>query len=337
MKNVISYFYNMNVEHIKINNNVYYFFSNGNNFVFQEVNDEFIDEEMLVNLSKSFINSSFGSFQVVNNKYNNVVTIYNDKKYVLLHDGILHDEHVDFNDILSVNIVPFFEVNDFQIKWNALWKDKIDYFELYVRNNYLKYSNVAIYFDYFLGLAENAVSYLEDTIKDGRIENVDKKVICHKRITTISTMRELYNPLNFVVDHPVRDVALYLKLLFFQDRIIDIDFDEILSKVNLSVYGARLLFSRMLFPSFFFDAFEKINDGNVSSEVIIKLVDKMSDYESFLEEVWSKLNERYSIPRIMWIKKVDYSSTFTTPNTSGISFTSIDSMPSFNVTSIMLQ
>ena len=140
-----------------------------------------------------------------------------------------------------------------------------------------------------------------------------------------------------MIDHPVRDMAEYLKMLFLSESYQSIDLKEILSQIVLSNYGARLFIARMLFPSFFFDSFEMLVDHKLEEKDLIYIINKMNSYEEFILKIYNMLKEKYLLPEIEWLKKVDYSSTLTTPNTSGTSFTSIDSMPSLSVTSIMLQ
>ena len=76
---------------------------------------------------------------------------------------------------------------------------------------------------------------------------------------------------------------------------------------------------------------------NKEEKQLFYIIDRVNEYEQYILNIYNILRQKHAIPEISWLKKVDYSSTFTTPNTSGTSFINIDSMPSLSVTSIMLQ
>lgn len=337
MKNAINYFYNVNVDSLRMIGENYYFFYNNNEFIFQEVKDFSFNYQAVFELNKILRDNNRMFFEIVLNKNKEIITSVADKKYILLMNSSLYDRKFNFYDILKTNI-PISNGNKLINKlnrsnWINMWENKIDFFESFISQNANKYSMFNKYINYFIGLGEAAISYAKDTINEEKATFLDNLVVSHKRID-YSNLKQLYNPLNIIIDHPTRDISEFFKKSFFDGESIDIS--NCINGLNLSDYGARLLMSRMLFPSFFFDLFEKVLDEVAMEKEILYLVDKMNDYEVYLLEIYNVLKEK-NIPEINWIKKVDYSSTLTTPNTSGTSFISIDSMPSLSVTSIMLQ
>ena len=126
-------------------------------------------------------------------------------------------------------------------------------------------------------------------------------------------------------------------MLFLSSKYKRSDIYSYINEISLSNYGAGLLMARMLFPSFFFDKFELLVENKISERECLKIIDRMNEYEEYIYYIYKVLRNKYDIFEIEWLKKVDYSSTFTTPKTSGTSFISMDSIPSFSVTSIMLQ
>jgi len=337
MKNAINYFYNINVDKLRMIDNDYYFLYDGKKFVLQMIKDNFIDYEAILELNNilSMNNNSF--FRIIMNKYSSAVTIISNKKYVLMLATNNYDRKFNYNDILDTNI--YISLDNKLISklnrnnWADLWKQKIDHFEAYINKNNNKYLVVNKYANYFIGLGEVAISFLENAKGKTKPSAIDRLVVCHKRIES-NNLKQLYNPLNLVIDHRSRDLAEYLKMTFFEERYIDIE--NCIKMLNLSDYSACLLIARLLFPSFFFDLFEKILEGRVSEKCISSLIDKMDNYEEFILKIYNVFNKK-NVPQIMWLKKRDYSSTLTTPSTSGTSFTNIDSIPSLSVRSIMLQ
>ncbi len=341
MKNVINYFYNFNIDNIRMIGDNYYFVYKNQNFLFQEIKDPQFDYQAIFELNKILIDNQRNFYHIILNKNNEILTYNSNKRYILMMDNSILDKSFDYIDILDINI-PVSESNKVitrlnRFNWIKLWEDKIDYFEMFINHNVHKYPKLNKYANYFIGMGEVAILYVKDTFENTKPNSYDNLVISHRRITSTTTLRELYNPVNLVIDHPVRDIAEYLKMLFLSESYQSIDLKEILSQIVLSNYGARLFIARMLFPSFFFDSFEMLVDHKLEEKDLIYIINKMNSYEEFILKIHNMLKEKYLLPEIEWLKKVDYSSTLTTPNTSGTSFTSIDSMPSLSVTSIMLQ
>lgn len=338
MKNAINYFYNFKIDNIRMINKDYYFSFEQKNYLFQNIKDTFLDYKALNELNNNLIFANRSFFQIVPNKDNNIITIIAENNYILMLDNSLEDREFDFYDLLETNIsidITKHMNSLIRTNWDELWKNKIDYFEMYVNQNINKRKIINKYINYFIGLSENAISYVTK-LNSGKMENnYDKLVVSHKRINDNKSLKQLYNPLYLVIDYPSRDISEYLKMVFFENK--DIDISKYIDTIKLTNYGAGLIIARMLFPSFFFDLLENFfEDKNIEKEIIV-MADKMFYYEKYLFKIYNLLKEKYDIPEINWLKKVDYSSTLTTPKTSGTSFTNIDSMPSLSVTSIMLQ
>ena len=71
-----------------------------------------------------------------------------------------------------------------------------------------------------------------------------------------------------------------------------------LNKINLTRDDAILLFSRLLFPTYFFDSIEFKTNFEIYSS-------RINQYEELLSIVFGLLNNIYKIPKIEWlIKKI---------------------------------
>lgn len=341
MKNVINYYYNLNIDNLRMIGNHYCFVYQGRKYIFQEVNDAQFDYQAIFELNKILINHNTFVYRIIANRDNQVITQYINKRYILMIDYSKEDREFNISDLLEMAI-PVNEENKVisrlsRSNWTSLWKSKIDYFELFINHNINKYLELNKYMNYFVGLGENAILYAQNTIEDIKPNYYDAPVVSHKRITPDTSIKQLYNPTNIIIDHPARDIAEYLKTVFWNNTYQTINIQAELDRVYLSNYGARLMIARLLFPSFFFDIFERLVENKIEEKKVFNIVDRMNEYEQYLLSIYNYLKTKYRVPDINWIKKIDYSSTLITPNTSGTSFTNMDSTPSLSVTSIMLQ
>ena len=85
-------------------------------------------------------------------------------------------------------------------------------------------------------------------------------------------------------DYKARDIGEYLKYLFFSKEYKNIDIKKFIKKLNFSKFSYRLLFGRMLYPSYYFDKYEKIINNNLNENDIISII-----------------NEKTIIPKVDWI------------------------------------
>jgi len=337
MKNAINFFYNVNVDNLlKINDNYYFFYKN-KKFILHKIEDMTIDYNAVYQLNQILLRDNYPFFRMILNKDSQIITTIQLDKYILMMDNDVNDKQIDLNDLLQTNIKiekPIKQFNSLKrTNWGILWKTKIDYLENFVNHNINKYCHIQKYINYFIGVAENSIVYLNHILSFENFDMASNQVISHKRIN-INSLKDLYNPLNLIIDHYSRDIAEYMKTSFFCNKIIEYD---LLYNIQLSREDVFCIIARLMFPSYFFDVFECLVLDKISEKDILRLIDQANEYEIYLLNIINNLKQKYNIMEIKWLKKVDYSSTLTTPTTSGISLTNIDSIPSFSVTSIMLQ
>ena len=153
-------------------------------------------------------------------------------------------------------------------------------------------------FFYYDGLTELAISLLN---------KVDfKKVnqyISHQRINKNPTIRELYNPINMIIDTRVRDIAEYFKNLFFYDSNPIDDIMIYLYQSQLSYEEALLFLIRMIYPSYYFDFYDDIISGKKQDNQIKVITTKVNDYEYLLSQIYHRISQVYLIPEIEMLKK----------------------------------
>ena len=188
--------------------------------------------------------------------------------------------------------------------WGLLWKKKIDYLEYHLEQNYKKYPILSDSFNYFVGMAENASSYLYYVVNNYNPLLVDIGVISHDRLDYNDTIYSLYDPMNIIIDHKARDIAEYIKLSFFRDNYSIFDELDIYFRYNYySIYGIGLIIARVMYPSFYFMVYEEVINNKANERDVVLITSRLSDYEDYLGDVFQYFHKYYNIKDINWIKK----------------------------------
>ena len=149
-------------------------------------------------------------------------------------------------------------------------------------------------------MSENAISYYNNI----EIDNNMMYYISHKVLRPTDKVDSLYNPLNIIYDYRVRDVAEYIKNSFWTDNHnIYNELNNYLYKNNLSLNEVKLLISRVLFPSFYFDLYEDIFNYNKDEKILNNIISRIDEYEEYLNSVIIYFKRFYPIDEIEWLKK----------------------------------
>ena len=303
MKNNIMYYYNLRIDNITQNNNNYYFTINNDNYCFTIYTRDIKESNEIYKLNKYMLSSNILVHEIIPNKDNYVVTIINNIPY------ILYKIYINKNKKLTINELTYLSNYTYQVdkiltrnNWNVLWSTKIDYFEYQINQMGKKYPILVDTFAYFTGLAENAISYVKYTTLETQMETSDNPVISHRKIN--NTIESLYNPLNIILDHKSRNIAEYIKLSFLNKNTnIYQELDSYFSSNYYSEYGLRLLYARIIYPSFYFDMYEQIIQGLRKESDLLNIVSLLDDYELYLKEMYYYLKKYHNIPEIDWITK----------------------------------
>ena len=303
MKNNIMYYYNLRIDNITQNNNNYYFTINNDNYCFTIYTRDIKESNEIYKLNKYMLSSNILVHEIIPNKDNYVVTIINNIPY------ILYKIYINKNKQLNINELTYLSNYTYQVdkiltrnNWNVLWSTKIDYFEYQINQMGKKYPILVDTFAYFTGLAENAISYVKYTTLETQMETSDNPVISHRKIN--NNIESLYNPLNIILDHKSRNIAEYIKLSFLNKNTnIYQELDSYFSSNYYSEYGLRLLYARIIYPSFYFDMYEQIIQGLRKESDLLNIVSLLDDYELYLKEMYYYLKKYHNIPEIDWITK----------------------------------
>ena len=305
MKNNIMYYYNLNIDNIYQNNNYFYFDINGERYEFVIYTRDIKEQQAIYELNKKMVMSNILVHEIIPNKDNYIVTIINNIPYILYKIYINKEKEITLSELTYLSNYNF-EYKD-ELKrddWNILWAKKIDYLEYQINQTGKKYPILVDSFSYFVGLAENAISYVKNTTIEAKKEQSDIGVISHRKIKECNKLNCIYDPLNIVIDHKSRDLSEYIKLSFFNNnKNIFNELDMYFSNNYFSLYGIRLLFARVLYPSFYFDLYDEIVLNIVNESEILNITNRINEYEEYLRNIYFYLRKFYNIPEIEWLIK----------------------------------
>lgn len=299
MNNFIKFFYNMKVTNTNFINNYYEFNHNNNYYRLYILNEEYniYNYNNIYTINKELINNTLMS-EIILNKDKNIITTYHNINYILLKINCNINKNITLEEIDYLSKVKI--VNNNKSNWGLLWSKKIDYLEELISENGKKYPQVVNSFNYFIGLSENAISYYNNI----DIDNNMMYYISHKVLRPTDKVDSLYNPLNIIYDYRVRDIAEYIKNSFWTDNHnIYNELNNYLYKNNLSLNEVKLLISRILFPSFYFDLYEDIFNYNKDEKILNNIISRIDKYEEYLNSIIIYFKRFYPIDEIEWLKK----------------------------------
>ncbi len=183
-------------------------------------------------------------------------------------------------------------------------QNKIDYLEYHHEQNHQKYPLLSSSFNYFIGMSENAISYLNQAVRALKPEKSDIGVISHDILSKDETVYSLYDPQNIIIDHKARDLAEYIKSAFFRDNYAIFDeLDEYFKHNYFSFYGVHLILARVLYPSFYFELYDDVINNQVNESAVLKITSRIEEYEKYLQDVFNYFHKYYAVTDINWLKK----------------------------------
>lgn len=295
MKETIKFYYDTYIKELYEINNGYYFYLNNYKYYFIEFNRDIREIDILFKLSNELYNKNILVDTFILNKDNKVLTNIQNKNYVLLRVNSIENDKYNLKDIIKFN--NLYTSNTKIEPWSTLWINKIDAFEEKISELNNDYPIIQSSFDYYIGLAENAISYVNDTFIE---ENNFKINLNHKRIKD-AYQGYVNNPLTFTFDYRVRDIAEYVKYNYFNNTINYDEIEEVILNSDLNKGELRLLVGRLLYPSYYLDTIKDIFIYEKNEEELNKYINKINDYELFLQDIYITIKRKYEIPPIEWL------------------------------------
>lgn len=303
LKNILNYYYDIYPNDIIYNENKYFFSYNNNNYIMQKFSRPINDIDFLYDINKKMIDKNILVHEIKKNKFNNIITYINLEAFVLMEYYVNFNKKINLPEICFINNSTLnMECNNVlkRNEWEKLWEIKNDYFESQIMDINKKYKKLCIYANYYIGLAENAIIYAKKT---ALIEDKVFMCICHKRINSSDTMYELYHPFNYIYDYRVRDLAEYIKSVFFSNKDVTNIIEEYFYNNYLTYKEALLFYSRLLYPTYFFDLYDDITNDLKKESEIEKVLLLQKKYEEFLFKIHSYLSKLYNrkLPDVEWL------------------------------------
>lgn len=302
MKQTIEYYYSVKVDDLSLENNVYHFILDNTDYYFVFFNRTDNDLKDIVECSKELKLKKINCHDILLNNNGTILTRVDDVNYILLRVNDRSTEYT-ISDIINQNKKTRLSIQKsdlYRNDWAKLWGNKIDYIESQINEvNCDKIIRKSV--DYYIGLTENAIYYVNLINEKYRLSSLDKIVLSHKRIFYPNIALNYCNPLSYIFDLEVRDIAEYIKSAFFEGEDALLELKTYLKSVVLTPYSYNMLFARILYPSYYFDAYEKIVNLKWESEHLIQIISKAEAYEDFIKKAYQEISSYANLEKINWL------------------------------------
>lgn len=207
---------------------------------------------------------------------------------------------ISIDDLIKMHQVHWKKAKNIKLSFiKNRWINKLDFIENKVlpslRVDDYYYQIIFVCFIHSSGMACNAITYLQDCIIDYG-DNMENVTLAHKRMKL--TSYDLINPFNLIVDSPMRDLAE----LYKNDLIDDNKLFELFKLYQVNNKDLSLFFSRLLYPSQFFDLLEEEYEKR---ENIFRHIENyyfsIEKQEERIKKIHSYLTKNYGLRNINWL------------------------------------
>lgn len=302
MKETLEYYYGIDVNTIDEQDGKFHFKLNNEDFFFVYYNRGIDELDDIIGVNNEMIKKGIDVHKIMLNRNNSYLTTLNGYNYMLFSVSNLKEEY-DIFDMVSISeklMVTDARSKLYRNNWGELWASKIDYFEYQVRELAYEKSVIKDSFSYYIGLAEVAISYVNNTNFSYGNSFAPRLVLSHRRVFYPNYKLNYLNPLSFIFDMEVRDIAEYIKAMFFKEDF-DYSFDELSSFLKIrpmNVYEYQMLFARLLYPTYYFDLYESIMNKDTDEEELVKVIKRVDEFELFLKKTYLEISKYAKIEKI---------------------------------------
>lgn len=304
MKESIEYNYNILIDNYESTSNVFSFMYNNDPYVFSQYKRNQKDIIDIQNISNELKTKNIQTFELIKNKKNEIITKISEENYVLIRLSNNYKEQIDIIDMIEYNkktSISKNQIKNYVNNWDELWSEKVDYYEYQISELGESKSIIVDSFSYFIGLSENAIALCTKVNKLNSKGKDEKLNLNHRRVKYPNYLLNYANPISYLIDIEVRDIAEYIKSVFFADDNALLELVTYLKSVKLSNYLYQMLYVRLLFPTYYFDLYEEGILGSVDEKAILKIVNKIDDFEYFLKEAYDEISKYSPIEAIRWL------------------------------------
>lgn len=303
MKESIEQNYNITLDYINDENNNYSFKYKNEDYIFTFFNRGKNELDEIIKCNEELKKMNIKTLLFVPNKFNNIITTINETNYVLLHVPNNYKQEVDLTEIIGNNkklVLKHDYTNLYRNNWANLWSEKLDYYEYQIRELGKDKDVILDTFGYYEAMTINAISLINNNnyVFD---EQKDKLTLSHRRIFFPNYKLNFYNPLNYIFDLEIRDIAEYIKTDFFYGTEAYLDLKTFLNSVRLSNYSYQMFYARLLYPSYYFDIYDKIMNKQKDQQEMLNIISKSQDYEMFLKKAYLEISKYAKIDKIPWL------------------------------------
>ena len=303
MKDYIEHYYDINIKNISRANDKYYFSSSQAKYIFEEFKGDIKQVEKKNVLIHNYLPKESPYHILIPNKSKSLITSIGEKNYILLKVKEFDKTKITLSELKYNTFINEKEWQEFnRFNWVDLWQKKIDHYEEHIYSKTASFYANLTCFNYFIGLAENAITYVGKALKTEPKTPLDKLVLSHEKMSIELTLEEYYNPVYIMVDHKVRNISEFIKSSFVSGNY-DLDLiEKQLEEIDLSKLGVSLFIGRLLFPNFYFD-----NLGyaihHQKMEEFRKLEKRANEYQLFITDIYLLMKNKYGIDEIKWLEK----------------------------------
>lgn len=268
MKSKIRYFYNLFIDKIVSYAEYSIVESNNNVYILKKI----------YNTDTSLIaNNDY--FEIILNNSGSIITEIDSSNFILMHvlkgQRNLYDAFEPKPTLIDSNVIT-----------SDLWIEKIEYLKKQLINFGQNKKILIQSFNYFCGMAENAISIMKKCEKK---KACSKSFLCHKRMYYPNNTINYFDPTSFIIDYKSRDIAEYIKSCFFKNKILpQEELRKIINKFKISNNDAETMFARLLFPTFYFDLFQQnVLTNSINPSTFDKIIDSIEQYRLFLKNIYN--------------------------------------------------
>lgn len=306
MENAIRYNYGLNFTSFKHDQNFVILTDDEHTYYLIPYTRPVDDLKDIYYVTEELIKRNVATHSFVLNNKNHLLTKIDNTDYVMLRINYLELYEFSLNEINILNKLS--TLNDDKSKlyrnnWGELWSTKVDYLEYQLSELGHGKKLILNSFSYYIGLAENAISYVNQVNKIFKEESKSDIVLSRKRIYSPNYAVNYLNPLNYIFDIEVRDLAEYIKSMFFNDIDVWSEIDDLFKTNHFTPYLCHMFYARLLYPSYYFDKYQDIMDKDNKEEELIYIINKNEDWEDFLQDMFYYLNNFTHMIPINWLIK----------------------------------
>ncbi len=250
------------------------------------------------------------------------ITVMDDQTYVVVQIDDLQDPSQTSNGSILAEFHQRHQAYPYEPRsissygtWKQLWIDKLTVYEqnlqasLSERRSYFERAWLDV-FPYVIGMTENAIQYIGTIEKEAVADSSDRPTITFERYR--NQLKEhcfFHHELHF--DHPMRDVAEFIRFKLLQDHVDVDDISRFLKEYNdvqfISEFSWKLLYARLLYPAHFFDYIDRHRlkkDETKMKQEMLHLCKAQENYEVRLNTLFQHIKQNHQkihIPMLQWL------------------------------------